>query len=538
MAADTTPPPQFTLSYAQGDWRADFAVDLPDRPGTLADLAEMVAGHSVNVERLFYERGRDPNRVEVRVSCPQARRVGALLDALCAAGMLTPLPDQEDEPLAITDMSGVLSFKVALAHRPGALAALTAHFRDTGANLIHMRYDQAENPEMAEISAATSGAADVSALLRRLTRAGYHYHVLWRGGEDTDMAEVLGLSEVEAFLFKLRSVLPPERMSALEELFGTSQAMRQALKEFRGAAGASGEALAVSEVFANILRLAAMAQATTHDRFTLRLCGPVRLSERVALYMLTCPEGANSYLLSHGEELTFLDTNFGIYFEDVMAWLARHGFDPARIRAVLATHPDADHAGWAGRLQRIHNARVLMHPEAALVFQCEDRTLGRGPLCGINRPFTRLVNRLSDLEAPLRIDPFEPATGQRGGFPVVGKVTLADLELLALESMGGHAAGQVFFLEPSRGFLFSGDYLLDVSSLSPKDRDALSVHKTLLTSTNADSGVFQVEMGMLKALMRDVEKNVRARGGRAMVFPGHGDFYAVDQAGWEPARKG
>jgi len=524
--------PGCVLYRDEGIWRTSLAVDLPDRPGTLADMAGLVAASGGNIERLLYDRGRHPNRVEIAFTCGSAVQAGKVLDAMDARGLLAALPEQGAEPRIITDVAGVLSFKVALENRPGALAALAARFKALGANVIHMGYDVAADPVMAEVSVATSGAGQVSGLLGDLTRAGYHYHVLWRGGDDADVDEALGLSGVEAFLFKLRHVLPPERMNTLEELFNTSQAVRQALDEFRHASGATGETLAASQVFSNILRLAAMAVSTTGERFTLRLTGPVRLSARVAMYMLACPEGANSYLLCHDGRMTMLDTNFGVYFEDVTAWLGAHGFDPSLIGTVLATHPDADHAGWAGRLQARYGARVLMHPDGARVFSEEDRTLGRGPLAGINRPFTRLVGRLSGLTPPKRIDPFDPATGEWGGFPVIGKTTVGDLELLALESLGGHAAGQVFYFNPRLGILFSGDYLLDAASLSPREREALSVHKSLLTSTNADSALFVREMGMLRDLMLRTDAGLKGTDARAMVFPGHGEFYSVEQSGW------
>lgn len=534
--------PLCTLARREDSWLAGFVAWFPDRPGALADLADLAAGQGVNIERLLFDRGRNPHRVELTLAAPHASQLAAVLDSLAALGHLPDASQAsgeaspEEEPLSITDMAGVLSFKVAVQNRPGTLAALAGRFRAFGANVIHMCYDMAQDPDMAEASVATSGAREVAELLSELTRAGYHYHVLWRGDRDADVDEALGLSGVEAFLFKLRAVLPPERMNSLDELFGTSQAVRQALAEFRSASGVSGEALAASEVFANILRLAALALGSTGDRFTLRLSGPVRLSEQVGMYMLSCPEGANSYLLCHPGGMAMLDTNFGIYFEDVMNWLGAHGFDPSRIGAVLATHPDADHAGWAGRLQAQFGAKVFMHPDAAQVFEQEDRTLGRGPLSGINRPFTRLVGRLSGLVAPASIEAFEPlgrdTPGMIGGFKVIGRAQVADLELLALESLGGHAAAQVFYFNPQRGYIFTGDYLLDAASLSPRDRDALSVHKSLLTSTNTDSGIFAKEMGMLRNFMTDVSLEQHAKGGRAMVFPGHGEFYAVEQAGW------
>jgi len=520
------------LSRHGGSWRAALAVDLIDRPGALSDLASLAGRFGVNIERLLYDRGTHPNRVELGLSCESAVSAAKVLDSLASRGLLDSLPGKGSDTELITDVAGVLSFKVTLENRPGALAALAGHFKELEANVIHMCYDISKDRDMAEVSVATSGARQVSSLLRELTRAGYHYHVLWRGGDDSDVDEALGLSGVEAFLFKLRHVLPPERMNTLEELFSTSQEIRQALADFRSASGVSGEALAASEVFSNILRLAAMAVGTTGERFTLRLTGPVRLTLGVSLYMISCPEGANSYLLCHKNGLAMLDTNFGVYFEDVMAWLSNHGFDPARIDTVLATHPDADHAGWTGRLQTRYGARVLMHPESARVFAEEDRTLGRGTLKGINGPFTRLVVRLSDLVPPQSVDDFEPAGGDYGGFPVIGKVRVADLELMVLESLGGHSAGQVFYFNPYLGVLFSGDYLLDAASLSPREREALSVHKSLLTSTNADSAIFSKEMGMLKALMKKTDTDLAGKGKRAMIFPGHGDFYGVEQAGW------
>lgn len=524
--------PTCELRKRDGSWQAALTVGLPDKPGALADFAGLAAGGGANIEKLLYDRGKDPHRVEVAFACESAAQAGKVLDGMGARGLLGARPETTGEPPLITEMAGVLSFKVSLENRPGTLAALAARFKAHGANVIHMGYDITRDPEMAEASVATSGARQVSALLGDLTRGGYHYHVLWRGGDDADVDEALGLSGVEAFLFKLRNVLPPERMNTLEELFNTSQTLRQTLAEFRSASGASGETLAASEVFSNILRLAAMAVGTTGERFTLRLTGPVHLTPGVDLYMLACPEGANSYLLRHRDGLAMLDTNFGVYFEDVVAWLSRHGFEPSRVAAVLATHPDADHAGWAGPMQARYGAKVFMHPEAPRVFAEEDRTLGRGPLKEINRAFTRLVSRLSELTPPERFEAFEPARGEFGGFPVIGKARVADLELLVLGSLGGHAAGQVFYFNPELGILFSGDYLLDAASLSPRERDALSVSKTLLTSTNADSAVFTREMGMLRQLMARTDAELRKKGRRAMVFPGHGDFYPVEQAGW------
>jgi hypothetical protein len=110
---------------------------------------------------------------------------------------------------------------------------------------------------------------------------------------------------------------------------------------------------------------------------------------------------------------------------------------------------------------------------------------------------------------------------------------VGDVQLAALASLGGHVASQAFLLDPEHGLLFSGDYLIDVQSLSDRTKSTLSLARRLMTSTNIDSALFAREMAMLKTAMLEIDAGLAARGRMARVFPGHGQFYAVRDAGWE-----
>ena len=531
-----------------GRWRMGIEPQLVDRPGELADLAAFLAANNANIERFHYNRSENPHLVHAEISCTSATQCGTLADQLHRIGRLSEdghIP--ADDPVlpevgTIMDQSGLLGLKVTLEDRPGTLADLAEVLRNHDANVIHMDYDGDTAPGLAEITVAASSPGQVAALLDELNRDGLHFHVQWQGADGGPIDAIIGLSAVEQFLFRLKSILPPDKLDRLKSLLESSDEMSRALIDFRREAGGDPEAMAVSEVFSNILHLAAASIGKTGSRFTMRLTGPLAVSEQVSLYMLACPTGANGYLLRTRDEDVLMDTGYGLYYPDVRDWLKRHGFDPARIKRAYVTHPDADHAGWAAPLQEEFGTSVFMHPDAAEVFLHGNRAHNTGTrLQALNVSFTKLITRLTDLRGPARLEDFtrrpdDPA--ELEGFPVLGGFHVGDVEFLVLESLGGHVAGQVFFFAPMHGLLFCGDYLIDVASLSDRDKQTLSIPKYLMTSTNSDSRVFSKEMGQLRRLMLDVQQRLKQVGSTAMIFSGHGGLYSVDEAGWQDAPEG
>ena len=520
----------------EGGWRLATALSLPDRPGELAATAGLVAGHEANITHFAYNRSEHPGLVRLAATCVSASRAGALADTLFEAGYLlaTEKTTEEDsKEAAFLDPGALLRIKVSLVDRPGALAAFAEVLRRHEANVMYLAYDADETPGLAEMAMATASATEVSGLLGELNGLGYHYHVTWQGGEGA-IDKVVGLNEVETFLFKLREVLPPDRLDALAELFRTSDDMRRILLEFRREAGGDDASLAASEVFTNILQFAATSLGKTGVRFMPQLTGPLPLTDTVRLYMIACPTGANAYLLEYGDGYTLIDSGYGLYFSDMKEWLAARGFNPSRIKDALFTHPDADHAGWAAPLEEEEfGTRLYMPALSRLVFDRENRAEGGdNRLYALNGAFTRLVNRITEMRPPRTILPYPADQGQEGEFPVIGRFMVGDLELKVLDSLGGHIPAQVFLYAPAQGLLFCGDYLLDVPSLSDRAKSTLSISRYLMTSTNNDSRLFGREMEHLKELMRNAQARLASTGRSAWVFPGHGEFYTVDEAGW------
>ena len=123
--------------------------------------------------------------------------------------------------------------------------------------------------------------------------------------------------------------------------------------------------------------------------------------------------------------------------------------------------------------------------------------------------------------------PYSPEKIERiYGFDVIDNFDLAGQSYMVLGSKGGHVPGQVFFLSYDSGLIFTGDYLLLVDSLSPGERETLNLPKFMMTSTNVDSPLFRREMEMLKELITKFDEDLRVLKRRAIIVPGHGDYYS------------
>ena len=108
-------------------------------------------------------------------------------------------------------------------------------------------------------------------------------------------------------------------------------------------------------------------------------------------------------------------------------------------------------------------------------------------------------------------------------------MTIGPLRFDVLESRGGHTPGLVFFLEREHGLLFTSDFLLNVPSLSTEEKEHLGIYRYLLTNPNKDSRVYRDETEALKELSRDMDRDLRSKGGKFLIFPGHGKYYGVEE---------
>ena len=77
-----------------------------------------------------------------------------------------------------------------------------------------------------------------------------------------------------------------------------------------------------------------------------------------SLHRLGTSSLVNSYLVEEAGELTLIDAGLPGLWKDLVAELHTIGRSPSDIRAVLLTHGDVDHVGFAERLRHDHGVPV------------------------------------------------------------------------------------------------------------------------------------------------------------------------------------
>ncbi len=69
----------------------------------------------------------------------------------------------------------------------------------------------------------------------------------------------------------------------------------------------------------------------------------------------------NAYLLQAGDGYILIDTGIGQQWNRLESELLQAGCLPAKLKLVIVTHGDGDHAGNCAELQRKYAARIAMH---------------------------------------------------------------------------------------------------------------------------------------------------------------------------------
>lgn len=516
-----------------GSILAKFRIYLPDRPGALAGFAAAIARSKGNISFFHYDRSVDSSRVAAEVQLKKEAHLNDLFQSLEDMEFSFETPQEPRDEVQITDIENILEIKVRLVNEPGKLAAFAGLLADHQANVIYMLYDEDIDAESADIAMVTQSPREIDRLMRAMNEEGYYYRVLYRGADEQEVSRVIGLKLVEKFFLRLKRILPESDVDEIKSIVRSSSELQQDLVNFYKEAGNN---LEVGDVFEKVLTFASRSRTRTGQNFYFTGMTPLVVEGGITIYGLRMPTSENFFLLHHGDELTMIDTGHGIYYRDVKAVISDLGFDPAMVKRIFVTHPDTDHAGASGYYEDEFGSEVFMHPDSADVIENMNRVHGAsGTLLKLNLYYTRLSNRFTECRFPRRFTPFRTDGKEMiHGFRVIDKFETGPLVFDVIESHGGHTPGLVFFLNREHGLLFTSDFLLNIKSLTPDEKEHLGLYRYMLTNPNSNTQVYRDETRMLKALMLEIDAHLKSLGKVALIFPGHGDYYPADVLNHEP----
>ena len=500
---------------------------LIDRPGSLAELASIFAKYGMNIIFFHYNRSEHPNRVllEVRSNTLNAlQQISGDLVLLNATGGQFPAPRIE---LGIVDARSILKIEVQLQHRPGTLGEFARLLSNHNANVIYMAYHEDISATSAHFSLVAQDAGEVDRLLKDINEHGYYYSLICRGGEQKEINDIIGLNLVERFFFRLRKLLDTDDIERLRKIVNSSQRISDSLLQFSREAGKHFE---IGDVTTNILAFASASLMKTGERFSYRRLPTLDL-EDTRFHAFRLPTGGNLYILEGYGELVMIDGGYGIYYKDVKTMLRENGLEPSKVKRIYLTHADSDHAGMSGYFAEEYGSHVYLHADARGILKHQNRAWGSDtPLAELNHCYTLLVNEFTKFHISRDWVPYKSENRERiNGFRVTDMFDLAGHVYKVLESEGGHVPGQVFFVSYDSGLIFTSDYLLLVESLDAEEREILNLPKFMMTSTNVNSSLFRHEMEMLKEFIFSFDAEMRGRNLRAVIVPGHGDYYSCER---------
>ncbi|MDI6782916.1 MAG: MBL fold metallo-hydrolase [bacterium] len=518
----------YKSEFKEKEYLGKITVFLADRPGSLAALASIFANYDINIIYFYYNRSEHPNRVLLEVRSATADSLNNVQQELANQNLFDGellLPPRLE--LGILDTHSILNIEVQLEHQPGRLGKFATLLRDHKANFIYIAYNEDISATSANISLVTQDSQEVDRILKDMNEKGYHYSLRYKGAEQKEIEDIIGLNLVERFFFRLKKLLHTNDIDRLKKLVESSTRMSDMLVKFSQEAGKHLEA---GEVFTNVLAFASVSLSKTGPNFSYRRL-PLLPFGKVTFHAFRLPTGGNIYLLENDDEIVMLDGAYGLYYDDVKKMLKENGINPAQIQRIYLSHTDADHAGLSGYFADEFGTKVYLHPVARGIIENENRVFGSDtPLLDLNNYFTVLVNEFTQFRVPKTWNEYKTKElAKEDGFRIIDTFEIAGQNYKILESSGGHVPGNVFFVSEDSGLVFTGDYLLSIESLSPEDRANLNYPKFMMTSTNADSRIFKQEMEMLKKFISGFNARLQANNRGAIIVPGHGDYYPANR---------
>lgn len=472
-----------------------FITRLPNEPGALHKAAKIMKIYNGNIHRIHYNYKIDPNIVffEISASEESYEKITNKLDEI--GYLLTSL-----KPVHY------LKFNILLPNRSGALFDFLDYLTSTNANIGFMDFDErSKRHDKLTVSLTLDDTALVNSLLEELKR---HYQIEIQEYD----AEGEKLDETVFYLVfaqKIREIIGTED----DFLFKLLNDINHIVQELTRL----GEN--PKKVFESILLTGNTLKDTSGDKFFADV-QVINLGNNAVLYGIQPPCGGNIYLVESRGELIMIDTGYGIYHEDTLKLFQYYGVNPNKLSRIYITHADADHSGSGG----LFKVKSYLHKEALDIIDKSNRAYGSAAEgCILEEVYTKLINLFSKFSSPTNVEVFLDKTMKmRGMFKVINSFEVGGLEFEVLESLGGHLNGQVFFLCPTEGLLFTSDAIINFESLTIHRKEYNLLAKNLMTTVNVDTKRARQERNALFKLAFDLDEELLKEGKKCLICGGHG----------------
>ena len=486
-----------------------FIACMPDRSGALHRAAEIITRHKGNIARIQYDRRIDRNTVffEVKAASEAYEKIREELEKI--GYLQTSL-----QPVTF------LKFYLDLPHRSGALFEFLDYLSSAGANITYLDFDErGQHPERLVVSLNLENTELIDKLLNTL-KSKYRLEIL---EYDTTGEKLDNTVFYLRFAQKVRRFLgeaeDPFLMRFLQDINHIAQELSNMGKDPK-------------EVFETILKVGETLNQSSEAGFYADV-ERIRIRDNIELFCFQPPCGGNIYLFNSPEERVMLDTGYGIYYPDIVNLLQYYGLgDLNRLKRIYITHADADHCGAAGYFSApsyLNRATLEVAKETSRAYGSTHQE------CVLEELYTKMINLFSRFNPPknIKLFPDLPASLEeiemQGAFPIIAHFQICGLEFEALQGLGGHMHGEVFYLCQEEGLLFPEDTLINFKSLSSERTRYNALADYLMTSVNVDSKLARKERNALIPLISELDEKLAKKGKKCLICCGHGSVSVLEK---------
>jgi len=210
------------------------------------------------------------------------------------------------------------------------------------------------------------------------------------------------------------------------------------------------------------------------------------------IFLLEGLQGANSYLLTSGKELTLIDTGIPADAKTVQNEIEWAGYSLSQLKLIILTHGHGDHVGGTARLIENTPAEIAAHTEEISYLRKE-----------ASLPFRSSWKQALFWISDHVLLPRPPLNVNQ---PLQEGDQLKVLEGLEVIHTPGHTPGSISLFQPERRILFCGDALFLAHPLTGKSGLRLPLKMVSVDSDLASQSAFKI---------LNVEPN--------LLCPGHGE---------------
>jgi glyoxylase-like metal-dependent hydrolase (beta-lactamase superfamily II) len=444
--------------------RQTYVTSMPDQTGAFLLASRIIAKRNGNIIRVSYNKAVDLHTLFIDVEADEAGLV-EIASELERVGYLNQ---------SISEIR-VIVVEIKIPDQPGAVLPVLKVLERYDINISYLNSSSNGTPyQCFKMGLLVENPTLIKMLLDDISKL-YQIDII-----DYDDSEKI----LDNTIFYIRLANEMQKRFGLStektmEFISESNRIMQILQE-------KGENPA--KVFDYIRRFAYFISQRQGNNFKVDL-EKVQINETVTLYSIQPPCGSNTYVFETADDLVLIDTGYAIYADEMFNIFKQlfPGWEKRR-KKIYITHADVDHCGLLSKFEGVSiglnqkSADSLQRQSIGMPDYRETYDLGLG--------YSKLSRIISGYTPP-NVEQFaildHDTPQEHYELIQIGDFTIADLPFEVWEGSGGHLYGEMVFVCPTHGIIFTGDNLVNTNGFSPERSEFNSLAPYLMRSVNVDS---------------------------------------------------